>query len=80
MKAVQRNEKESYRHQRNIDSLMACTACLVCFISTVNGHSKKKIKKAKKCGARSRQITNLQQSIYSFDIYGRNELAYLRPQ
>ncbi len=38
----------SHRHLNNIDFLMARTACLVCFITTVNGHSKKKIKKAKK--------------------------------
>ncbi len=37
----------TYRHLSNIDCLMAHTGCLVCFISTVNGHSKKKRKKAK---------------------------------
>jgi hypothetical protein len=47
---------------------MAHTAYLVCFIGTVNGHSKKK---RKKCGASSWHITNLEQSIFSFDIYGR---------
>ncbi len=34
-----------HRDLNNIDCLMISTACLVCFISTVNGHSKKKIKK-----------------------------------
>ncbi len=33
-----------HRHLSNIDCLMAHTACLVCFISTVNEHSKKKLK------------------------------------
>jgi hypothetical protein len=37
----------NHRHLRNIDCLMAHTTCLVCFINTVNGHSKKKVKKAK---------------------------------
>jgi hypothetical protein len=37
----------NYRHITNIDCLTAHTACLVCFNSAVNGHSKKKIKKAK---------------------------------
>jgi hypothetical protein len=48
---------------------MARTTCLVCFISTVNGHSKKKKEKRLKCGASSRHIANLKQSIFSFDIY-----------
>ncbi len=48
---------------------MTCTTCLVCFISTVNCHSKKK---GLKCGASSGHITNLKQSIISFDIYGSN--------
>jgi hypothetical protein len=55
-----------HRHLRKIDLLMACTACLVCLISTVSGCSKKKLK----CGASSRHITNLKQSIFSFDING----------
>jgi hypothetical protein len=49
---------------------MARTTCLVCFISTVNGHSKKKKEKRLKCGASSRHIANLKQSIFSFDIDG----------
>ena len=36
-----------HRHVRKINLLMVSTACLVCLISTVNGHSKKKEKKAK---------------------------------
>jgi hypothetical protein len=35
-----------HRHQSNIDCLMARTTCLVGFFSTLNGHSKKKRKKA----------------------------------
>jgi hypothetical protein len=50
---------------------MARTTCLVCLISTVSGHSKRK-EKNQKCGASSRRITNLKQSILSFDIYGHN--------
>ncbi len=49
---------------------MAHTAFLVCFIFTVNVHSKQKRKKGCKCGAISGHITNLKQSIFSFDIYG----------
>jgi hypothetical protein len=54
---------------------MARTTCLVCFISTVNGCSKKKIKKKPwKMGASSGHITNLKQSILEiFDIYGLNK-------
>ncbi len=37
---------QTHRYLSNIDCLMSHTACLVCFISTVNGHSKKKRKKA----------------------------------
>ncbi len=52
---------------------MARTAGLVCFISTVNGRSKKKKKKSPwKTGARSGHITNLKQSILTFDIYECN--------
>jgi len=36
-----------HRHLCNIDCLIVHTACLVCLICTVNGHSKKKEKKAK---------------------------------
>jgi hypothetical protein len=42
MEAVDLN----HRHLSNIDCLTARTTCLVCLISTVNGHSKKKEKKA----------------------------------
>jgi hypothetical protein len=56
----------SHRDLSNIDCLKACTACLVCFISTVNGHSKKRLK----CGASNGHIINLKQSIFSFNIYG----------
>ncbi len=56
-----------HRHLSYIDCLMVHATCLVCFISTFNGRSKKK---GKKCGASSRHITNLKQSIFSFDIYG----------
>jgi hypothetical protein len=59
-----------HRHLTNIDCLTAHTACLVCFITTVNGYSKKIIIKGEKCGASSRHITNLKQSIFSFNIYG----------
>ncbi len=62
--------RHEHRHLSNIDCLMANTACFVCFISTVNGHSKIKRKKGSKCGNSSRHITNLKQSIFSFDIYG----------
>ncbi len=58
-----------HRHQSNIVCLTAQSTCLVCFINSVNGHSKKKKKKGKKCGTSSRHITNLNQSIFSFDIY-----------
>ncbi len=55
----------THRHLRKIDWLMARTACLVCLISTVSGHSKKmKRKKAWRCGASSRHITKLKQSIF----------------
>ncbi len=57
--------KQYHRHLR----IIAHTACLVCLISTVNGHSKKERKKGYKCGASSGQITNLEQSFHSFDIY-----------
>jgi hypothetical protein len=60
----------THRHLSNIDCLMAHTACLVCFISTVNGRSKKKKKQPWKTGASSGHITNLEQSILTFDIYG----------
>ncbi len=60
----------AHRHLGNIDCLMVHTACLVCLISTVNGHSNKKRKKAKKCGPSSGHITNLKQSNFSLDIYG----------
>jgi len=49
---------------------MACTACFVCHISNVSG-------RRKKCGASSGHITNLNQSIYSFNIYGRNHIHSL---
>jgi hypothetical protein len=39
--------RHQHRHLSNIDCLTARTTCLVCPISTVNGHSKKKRKKAK---------------------------------
>ncbi len=59
-----------HRHLRNIDCLMAHTTCLVCFINTVNGRSQKKKKKLPwKTGTSSRHITNLKQSILTFDIY-----------
>jgi hypothetical protein len=45
---------------------MAHTAYLVCFISTVNGHNQEK---EKKYGASGGHITNLKQSIFSFEIY-----------
>jgi hypothetical protein len=50
---------------------MAHTACLVCLVSAVNGCSKKSLGRA---GASSVHITNLKQSIFSFDIYGTNLL------
>ncbi len=53
---------------------MVRTACLVFFISTVNGRSKKK--KPWKTGASSGHMTNLKQSLLTFDIYGTNTLAY----
>jgi hypothetical protein len=65
----------AHRHLSNIDCLLAHAACLVCFISTVNGHTKKKRKKGSKCGASSGHITNLEQSIFSFDIYGSTTVA-----
>jgi hypothetical protein len=46
---------------------MACTTCLVCFISAVHVRSQKM---PWKTGASSGHITNLKQSILSFDIYG----------
>jgi hypothetical protein len=52
-----------YRHQRNIDCLIARTACLVCFISTVNGRSKTERKEAATSGASRGHITKLRQSI-----------------
>jgi hypothetical protein len=55
---------------------MAHTACLVCLISTFSGRSKKKEKKAKNCGTRSGHITNLKQSIFSFNIYGCNKTFF----
>jgi hypothetical protein len=54
-----------HRHLTNIDCLMARTTCLFCFISTVNGHYKKNRKEAK----------NLEQSIFSLDIYGLDRLS-----
>jgi hypothetical protein len=63
----------NHRYLSKIDCLMARTAGLVCFISTVNGRSKKKKKKSPwKTGARSGHITNLKQSILTFDIYECN--------
>ncbi len=52
----------THRHLRKIGCLMAHTACLVCLISTVSGRSKKSLK----CGISSGHITNLKQSIFSF--------------
>jgi hypothetical protein len=51
---------------------MARTACLVCLISTVSDHSKKRKKTMLKIGTSRGHITNLEQSIFSFDIYGGN--------
>jgi hypothetical protein len=43
---------------------MACTACLVCLFSTVIGLSQKSQKCLGRCGASSRHITKLEQSIF----------------
>ncbi len=56
-----------HRHLSNVDCLMACTTSLVCFICAVNGRSKKSLGKT---GASSGHITNLKQSILSFNMYG----------
>jgi len=54
-------------HLRKIDWLMVHTACLVYLVSTVNGCCKKSLGIG---GANSGHITNLKQSIFSFNIYG----------
>jgi len=51
---------------------MARTACLVYLISTVNGHSKKKRKKAKNVALVAGTIKNIKQCFFSFDIYAHN--------
>jgi hypothetical protein len=45
---------------------MACTACLVCFVSAVSGRSKNALGRR---SANSGDITKLEQSRFSFDIY-----------
>ncbi len=60
-----------HRHLSNIDCLKAHTACLVSFISAVMAAAKKKKEKPPwKTGTCSGHITNLKQSILTFDIYG----------
>ncbi len=52
---------------------MAHTAYLVCLISTVSGRSKK----TEKCSASIKHITNLEQSIFSIDIYGLEQPYFI---
>jgi hypothetical protein len=56
--------RPNHRHLRKIDWLMAHTVFLACLISTVSGRSKKCKKCLGRCGATSRHITELEQSIF----------------
>jgi hypothetical protein len=57
-----------YRHQSNIDCLMARTAGFICFISTVNGHSKKSKNVLEDVALAAGAQQNLS-NLYSLDIY-----------
>ncbi len=59
----------SHRHLRKIDLFMARTACLV---GTVSGGSKNALGRG---NAISGQITKLEQTIFSIDIYGCSSAA-----
>jgi hypothetical protein len=57
---------------------MACTTLLVCLVSTVSGHNKKEAQNALGTGgASSGNITKLEQSRFSFDIYDSKSIYFM---
>ncbi len=57
---------------------MACIACLVGLISTLSGCSKKEAQNALGTGtSRSGNITKLEQSRFSFDIYDYKSIYFM---
>jgi hypothetical protein len=74
------NNRLKCLHHRHL-RLMARIVYLVCLNSTVSGRSKKERKKGQSCGACSRHITKLKQTIYKISIVCNQEIifSFLKP-